>query len=64
MILLKGSRASALDAYEETIRALVEKFPGKEAWGIIARADDVMRSEFWERTRRHIKKDRKRGAYL
>ena len=64
MILLKGSRAGALDAYEETRRALVEKFPGKEAWGIIARADHVMRSELWERTRRHIEKDRKRGAYL
>ena len=63
MILLRGSRAGALDAYEETIRALTEKFPGKVAWGIIARADDVMRSEFWECTRRQIDKERKRGVY-
>ena len=62
MILLKGSRAGALDAYEENIRTLAEKYP--KAWGIIVRADDIMRSEFWERTRRHIEADRKRGTYL
>ena len=47
MIMLKGSGPAALDSYEEGLRQLSALYP--QAWGIIAVADDVMRSEKWER---------------
>ena len=39
MILLRGSRAGALDAHEERIRSFADLYPGH--WGTLARADDV-----------------------
>ena len=62
MILLRGSKPGPLDAYEETIRSLADVF-GEGSWGIISRADDVMRSEGWERKRRSIEDQVRRGAY-
>ena len=50
-----------LDEYEEMIRSLSEKIPSH--WGIIARADDVMRSEVWERIRRAIEEQLRRSVY-
>jgi len=61
MVLLRGSRAGALDAYEERIRTFAELYP--EHWGTIARADDILRSEGWERIRRDIQEKRSRGVY-
>ena len=62
MVLLRGSKPGPLDAYEENIRSLAEVF-GDTHWGIISRADDVMRSEGWERRRRVSEDEVRRGVY-
>jgi len=61
MVLLRGSRAGALDAYEERIRTFADVYP--DNWGTIARADDTLRSEGWERVRRDIQDKMSRGVY-
>jgi len=61
MVLVRGSRAGALDAYEERIRTFADIYP--DNWGTIARADDILRSEGWERTRREIQDRMSRGVY-
>eukprot|EP00969_Alexandrium_andersonii_P190484 8414944-Alexandrium_andersonii.AAC.1 len=43
------------------IRSLAELY--SDQWGLIARADDVMRSEGWERRRRSIEEEVARGVY-
>lgn len=55
MLMLKASPPGPLDEYEERIRLLDAEFP--QFWGVIARADDVMRSEQWERIRRDIEEE-------
>ena len=40
-------RPGCLDSYEEHIRALAERFP--KYWGVIVKADDLMRSDRWAR---------------
>ena len=62
MLMLGAAKPGPLDEYEETIRALNDVY-GSGHWGLIARADDVMRSEEWERTRRRIEDMRSRGVY-
>ena len=46
MVSLDAATPGALDFYQEGIRVLAETYP--HAWGIIARADEAMRSEQWE----------------
>ena len=46
-IALHIANPSELDAYEEGLRALTELYPAH--WGLIARADETLRSEQWER---------------
>ena len=54
MLVLGGAKAGPLDEYEERIRELSADYPGQ--WGLISRADDIMRSEYWERIRRRIER--------
>ena len=62
MLVLKACKPGPLDEYEETIRHLNELY-GERSWGVIARADDVMRSEGWERHRRDLEDQLRRGVY-
>lgn len=61
MILLRGSTPGPLDEYEEATRAVCYLY-GEGAWGIIARADDFMRPERWERLRRGTENEIARGV--
>ena len=49
MFMLRGASIASLDAYEESIKALSAMFP--HAWNLIVVADEVVRSERWERIR-------------
>ena len=62
MILIKASRPGPLDEHEEKIRTLAE-FVGESNWGVVARADDVMRSEVWEHWRRKIESRVRKRTY-
>jgi len=62
MLLLRASPPGPLDDYEERIRQLNEAY-GASFWGLIARADDVMRSECWERIRRRVEQELRAGTY-
>eukprot|EP00971_Amphidinium_carterae_P148305 2939532-Amphidinium_carterae.1 len=42
------------------MRRLAEQFPFQ--WGLIARADEKMRSDWWERTRRDLEDRHARGG--
>ena len=61
MLMLKGSLAGPMDEYEEGIRMMAFTFP--DHWGTIAVADDLMRSEPWEKLRQRIEKMLSRGLY-
>ena len=61
MLLLDACKAGPLDEYEERIRSLSDVYPAY--WGVIARADEVMRSEEWERLRRNVESLRARSVY-
>ena len=52
MLKLRAALPGPLDAYEEGIRQLNSSFP--QYWGLIALADDIMRSERWEMVRVRI----------
>eukprot|EP00971_Amphidinium_carterae_P232067 4605543-Amphidinium_carterae.1 len=60
MILLSASLPGPLDEYSDLIRRLAEQFPSH--WGLIARADEKMRSDWWERIRRDLEDKYARGC--
>ena len=57
MLMLGASRPGALAPYEALIRGLSARLP--DSWGVVARADDLMRSENWERARHELGNDRR-----
>ena len=52
LLTLKVCRPGCLDSYEEHIRAFAERFP--KYWGVIVKADDLMRSDGWARELQYI----------
>lgn len=54
LLLLEAAQAEHLDAYSEYVRGQVTQF-GEEAWWLIYRADNRMRSEHLERVRRNLR---------
>ena len=60
MVLIEAVDSERLDAYLEHIKDLHNRF-GKEAWGIIYRADCRMRSEYMDRIRRSLEEDPRHG---
>ena len=62
MLMLDAALAGQLDEYEERVRVLCITFPG--CWGIISKADELMRSGQWERVRRRIEAMILRSLYL
>ena len=63
MLMLQACPNGPLEEYEETIRSMWLLY-GQKAWGLISRADDVMRSERWERIRQRIEEHRRLGLYV
>ena len=61
MMILEASPPGPLDEYEENIRKLNQELPG--SWGMIAAADDMMRSEYWERIRREVEAQVAAGTF-
>ncbi len=62
MLMMDAMKPGPLDEYEETVRGLDAVY-GSKYWGLIARADDVMRSEEWERIRREVESKIARRVY-
>ena len=62
LLTLKVCRPGCLDSYEEHIRAFAERFP--KCWGVIVKADDLMRSDGMARELQHILSQLERGHPL
>ena len=61
MLLLGACKPGALDAYEELIRSFASRYPTR--WGVIAHADDIMRSEMWDRLKGDVLAEVRDGVY-
>ena len=61
MMAVKASKAGALYAYQAQTRSLDREYP--KLWGVVASADEVMRSNRWDRIRHLVDQEMERGIF-